>query len=96
MLLTARTAGLACSQRRAASDIPMVGWEEEDGTCLQRRKYLRTIFRAVVPLLKLHPTAACNRQAQIKVGFPRSTCSAVPQSSVASCSGDLEKSLLLL
>lgn len=94
--VTARTAGLARSQRRATSDRPMVGWEEEDGMCLQRRKYLQTIFRAVVPLLKLHPTAACNRQAQIMVGFPRSTCSAMTQSSVVSCSGDLEKSILLL
>lgn len=91
-----RTAGLACSQRRTSSDIPAVGWEEDDGMCLQRRKYVEAIFGAGVPLLQLHPTAPHNRQTQVMVGFPRSTCSAMNQSSMASCSGDLEKSILLL
>lgn len=91
-----RSAGLACSQRRTSSDIPVVGWEEDHGMCLQRRKYVAAIFGAGVPLLQLYPTAARNMQAQIMVGFPRSTCSAMTQSSIASCSGDLEKSILLL
>lgn len=58
-------------------------------------EYLGAIFRVGVPIRAAPTAAAHSRQAQIMVGFPRSTCSVMTQASTVSCSGVPEKSILL-
>lgn len=58
--------------------LPAVVWEEEDGMCLQRRRYVGAIFGACATFYRLlHPIAAISRQTQIVVGFSRTICSAM-------------------
>jgi len=72
-------------------------WEEDDGTCLQRRKYVGTISGASIPFYTAAPSISCQQTNTGHVGFPGPACSAKNQYlfGMATSIGCLEKSICI-